>query len=123
MRTATAVAAYESHASSRSSSGSAGQTSGTYSPPSLGESAEQRLGKAELRAPARGWRRTSRSAPTTRSSASTLRTDGELAQVVDGRLHGGLLGVVGDEEQPGVRPEALLLGRSDADAVSGQHTR
>ena len=57
----------------------------------------------------------------TRSRPPTLRTDGELAQVVHRRLHGRLLGLVGDEDEPGVGADALLLGGADAHAVVGEH--
>ncbi len=90
-----------------------------------GEAGEQRVGEAELGSLAAGRdvaHARHYAGPTTRSRASTLRTDGELAQLVHRRLHGGLLGVVGDEEQAGVRAEALLLRCPDAHTVGGEHT-
>ena len=54
--------------------------------------------------------------------AADLLDDIELPEFAHRRLHRGLLGLMGDEHEAGLFPQALLLGGTDAHVVTGEHS-
>ena len=118
--TAAASSAYV--APGAASVGSAGHALGHVQAAVGGQAGQQHVGEAELGRGCRGCETYAHAqAPITRSRPPTLRDDVELAQLAHRGLHGRLLGLVGDEHQPGVGADALLLGGADADVVAGEH--
>ena len=115
----TAAAAGRRSRTSRRSGGSAGHDAGHVQPAVDGQAGEEDVGEPELGSRAPG-RDVPHVADDSQEAADPLHHL-EVAEVPQRRLDVGLPRLVGDEHEPGVVAEALLLDAADAHVVLGEH--